>query len=82
MKLFPRCPARGGGGQYVAGGGGGHVEVYPAAGDPPQDITGVGPVWEPYNMKVWLNSKNLNSELKKRRELYLWSIKAWGWGII
>jgi hypothetical protein len=44
MELFPRCPARGGGGQYVAGGGGGHVEVYPAAGDPPHDITGVGPV--------------------------------------
>jgi hypothetical protein len=35
----------GGGGQYPAGGGGGgHVEECPAAGDPPHDITGVGPI--------------------------------------
>jgi hypothetical protein len=30
--------------QVDRGGGGGHVEGYSAAGDPPHDITGVGPV--------------------------------------
>jgi hypothetical protein len=37
----PRCD----GGQYPpAGGGGGNVEVCLATGDPPHNITGVGPV--------------------------------------
>jgi hypothetical protein len=37
-------PPEGGGGQYLAvGGGGGHVGGYPAAGDHPHGITGVGP---------------------------------------
>jgi hypothetical protein len=47
-------PAGGGGGKYPPGGGGGqypargdgcgHVEVRLAMGDPPHDITGVGPL--------------------------------------
>jgi hypothetical protein len=38
-------PPEGGGGQYVAGGdSGGHIGGYPATGDPPHGITGVGPV--------------------------------------
>jgi hypothetical protein len=54
LELWPRYPVRGsgghhppggGGGQYPAGvGSGGHVEVYPAVGDPPHDIMVVGPV--------------------------------------
>jgi hypothetical protein len=55
MELWPEWPAGGGGGQYPAGGdGGGHVGGYPAMGDPPHDIMGVGAVWETSNMKVWL----------------------------
>jgi hypothetical protein len=39
-------PPRGGGGQLYAGGGGGggHIEGYPATGDPPHGIMGVGPI--------------------------------------
>jgi hypothetical protein len=54
LELWPGWPAGGGGGQYPleggggqyppVGGGGGHVGGYPAVGDPPDDITGGGPV--------------------------------------
>jgi hypothetical protein len=54
LELWPGWPAggdgdqyppEGGGGQYPVGGGsGGHVGGCPAMGDPPYDITGVGPV--------------------------------------
>jgi hypothetical protein len=45
VELWPGCPAGGGAGQFLAGsGGGGHVKVCLAAGDPPHDIMGVGPV--------------------------------------
>jgi hypothetical protein len=45
LELWSRCQAGGGGVQYLAGGGGGdHIEVCPAAGDPPHDITGVGTI--------------------------------------
>jgi hypothetical protein len=45
LELWPGCPAGGGAGQFPAGsGGGGHVKVCLAAGDPPHDIMGVGPV--------------------------------------
>jgi hypothetical protein len=53
LELCPVWPAGGSGGQYLAGGGGDdHVGFCPGAGDPPHDITGVGPIREPYNMKV------------------------------
>jgi hypothetical protein len=53
LELWPGWPARGGGqylpegngGQYLAGGDGGdHVGGCPAVGDPPHDITSVGPI--------------------------------------
>jgi hypothetical protein len=44
LELWPRWLPGGGGDQYPPGGGGAHVEGYSAAGDPPHDITGVGPV--------------------------------------
>jgi hypothetical protein len=47
------CP-KGGSIQYPPGGGGGHIGGYPTVGDPPHGIIGGGPIWEPYNMKVWL----------------------------
>jgi hypothetical protein len=44
LKLWPECPAGGGGGQYLAGGdGGGYVEVCPAVGDPPHGIMSFEP---------------------------------------
>jgi hypothetical protein len=62
LELWPGWPARSDGSQYPPGGSGGqyptgsncggHVEGCPAAGDPPQGITGVGSIREPCNMKV------------------------------
>jgi hypothetical protein len=55
LKHWHRWLVGGGAGQYPAGGGGvGHVRGYPATGDPPRGIMGVGPIWEPCKMKVWL----------------------------
>jgi hypothetical protein len=45
LELRLGWPTGDGGGQYPAGGSGGdHVEGCLAAGDPPHDITGVGPI--------------------------------------
>jgi hypothetical protein len=44
LELWPRCPTEGSGSQYPPESGGGHIEVYPAMGDPPHDIIGVGPI--------------------------------------
>jgi hypothetical protein len=54
LELCPRWSARGGGSQYAleggcgqyppGGGGGGHIEGYPAAGDPLDGITGGEPI--------------------------------------
>jgi hypothetical protein len=71
LELWPGCPTGGGGGQYPAeGDGGGHIEVCPGARDPPHSITGVGPVWEPFNWHkslthVWLRIWILNWKWKK-----------------
>jgi hypothetical protein len=76
LELWPRSPAGGCGDQYLAGGSGSHIEACPAIGDHSHDITDVGPIWEPCNMKVWLMSKNLNFKLKKKRILpvFYWGV--------
>jgi hypothetical protein len=40
-------------------------------------------IWEPCNMKVWLvHESKFEVWIEKGRELYLWSVEAWGRGIV